>query len=76
MLDDRRRKAMSLEGDRNHSVTVATSDRLGQTLNVSMPLGVFDPGKTVQETVQSRPEYLHIFLHIFFTYKKYLFVIK
>ena len=37
MLDDHRRKAMPLEGYRCHSATVATSDRLGHLLNVSMP---------------------------------------
>ena len=38
MLDDSRRKTMSLEGYRGHSETVATPDRPGQALNVPMPL--------------------------------------
>jgi hypothetical protein len=37
VLDDYRRKAMSLESYRGHSSTVATPDRSGQPLNVSMP---------------------------------------
>ena len=40
VLYDYRRKAMSLERYPGHSETVATPARPGQTLNVSMPLGL------------------------------------
>ena len=39
VLDDRGRKAMSLEGYRGHAATVAIPDRPAHPLNVSMPAG-------------------------------------
>ena len=43
MLYDHRRKAMSLEGYRGHSETVATPAHTGQSLNVSMPVRLIPP---------------------------------